>query len=63
MSSLWMFPRPMLWQWGKLPLHHRDPFDRVLVAPAQAEDLILLTIDRSFANYSVEVIRYFREPS
>jgi PIN domain nuclease of toxin-antitoxin system len=62
MSSLWMFPRPMLVV-GKLSLHHRDPFDRVLVAPAQAEDLILLTIDRSFANYSVEVILYFREPS
>jgi PIN domain nuclease of toxin-antitoxin system len=41
---------------GKLPLHHWDPFDRLLVAQAQAEDLIVLTVDRSFANYSVEVI-------
>jgi PIN domain nuclease of toxin-antitoxin system len=40
----------------KLPLYHRDPFDRLLVAQAQAENLILLTIDKSFANYGVEAI-------
>jgi PIN domain nuclease of toxin-antitoxin system len=41
---------------GKLPLHHRDPFDRLLVAQAQAEGLIVLTIDKSFAKYEVEAI-------
>ena len=41
---------------GKLPLYHRDPFDRLLVAQAQAENLVLLTIDKWFANYGVEAI-------
>jgi len=36
-----------------LPMHHRDPFDRMLVAQALAEDLILLTVDPLILNYSV----------
>lgn len=36
--------------------HHRDPFDRLLVAQAQVESLALLTSDTVFARYSVEVI-------
>lgn len=39
-----------------LPPHHRDPFDRLLVAQGQAERLRLLTADRQFAPYDVEVI-------
>ena len=34
-----------------LPWHHRDPFDRMLVAQAQAESLILLTADDRLAPY------------
>lgn len=34
-----------------LPLIHRDPFDRMLVAQAMVEDLELLTVDRQFAGY------------
>lgn len=34
-----------------LPLHHRDPFDRLIVAQAMAEDLILVTHDRTLARY------------
>ena len=34
-----------------LPWHHRDPFDRVLVAQAQVEDLILLTADDALTAY------------
>lgn len=34
-----------------LPLHHRDPFDRLLIAQAIAEDLTLVTHDRAFAQY------------
>lgn len=34
-----------------LPWHHRDPFDRMLVAQAQVEKLILLTADESIAAY------------
>ena len=40
----------------KLPLLHRDPFDRMLVAQALIEDLPLLTSDRSIAQYPVSVI-------
>lgn len=41
---------------GRLPLHHRDPFDRVLVAQALAEGLTLVTRDRAFAPYGVPVL-------
>lgn len=39
-----------------LPPYHRDPFDRLLVAQCQAERLRLLTADRQFAPYEVDVI-------
>lgn len=38
-----------------LPLHHRDPFDRVLIAQAQVENLQLLTADRAITAYEVPV--------
>lgn len=38
----------------KLPNYHRDPFDRMLIAQAQAEELVLLTSDRNFERYPVE---------
>ena len=41
---------------GTLPPVHRDPFDRVLVAQAQAEDLLLLTADRIFERYDVKLL-------
>ena len=34
-----------------LPFHHRDPFDRLLVAQAISEPLILLTADSALARY------------
>ena len=39
-----------------LPSHHRDPFDRILIAQAQAEGLTILTTDRVFAAYDVPII-------
>lgn len=39
-----------------LPLHHRDPFDRMLVAQAQADDMHIVTADRLVAAYDVHVI-------
>jgi PIN domain nuclease of toxin-antitoxin system len=36
-----------------LPLHHRDPFDRMLIAQAIAEDLVFLTVDAQCAAYDV----------
>ena len=41
---------------GTLPLHHRDPFDRILVAQAQVEHLLLLSADAAFKDYDVDVI-------
>lgn len=40
-----------------LPLHHRDPFDRLLIAQAQLEGLTLLTTDNVFERYDVKVRR------
>ena len=39
-----------------LPLHHRDPFDRILIAQSQLEDLPILTADRQIAQYDVKVV-------
>lgn len=36
----------------RLPLHHRDPFDRLLLAQAIGEPARLLTVDRALAKYS-----------
>ena len=41
---------------GALPSHHRDPFDRMLVAQARSEDMVLLTADKIFAKYDVQTI-------
>ncbi len=38
-----------------LPLHHSDPFDRLLIAQARAEDMVILTADRAFEPYEVEI--------
>lgn len=40
----------------QLPWHHRDPFDRLLVAQAIAERLALVSADRRLAAYGVEVL-------
>lgn len=40
---------------AELPPHHRDPFDRVLVAQAQLENLELVTVDPLFLSYDVTV--------
>ena len=40
-----------------LPLHHTDPFDRLLIAQAMSEPLHLLTADPQFKQYSVLVIQ------
>jgi PIN domain nuclease of toxin-antitoxin system len=39
-----------------LPLHHRDPFDRMLIAQSRHEKLVLLTGDRVFTRYDVELM-------
>lgn len=41
---------------ARLPLHHRDPFDRLLVAQALTEPLFLLTADAALASYGDVVV-------
>ena len=41
---------------GRLPGEHRDPFDRMLIAQAQAEDIPILSNDRIFDEYHVQRI-------
>lgn len=41
---------------SELPLHHRDPFDRLLIAQALSENLQVITGDASFAAYGVSCI-------
>jgi PIN domain nuclease of toxin-antitoxin system len=43
-------------QASSLPFHHRDPFDRLLIAQAQLEKLPIVTADEEFEKYDVEVI-------
>ncbi len=38
-----------------LPLHHRDPFDRMLIAQAELEGLVIVTRDRAFQQYDARV--------
>ena len=40
---------------GSLPRHHDDPFDRMLIAQAQAEQLVLVSYDEAFRNYDVSL--------
>ena len=39
-----------------LPLHHRDPFDRILIAQSIGNNLIIITRDALFKPYSVELM-------
>ncbi|MBN1106449.1 MAG: type II toxin-antitoxin system VapC family toxin [Deltaproteobacteria bacterium] len=41
---------------GQLPPHHRDPFDRMLIAQAQVESLTLLTNDPQCHLYEIETV-------
>lgn len=41
---------------AELPPHHRDPFDRLLIAQAQIEELRIMTSDQHFHAYAVQVL-------
>ena len=41
---------------AQLPTHHRDPFDRLLIAQAMTEGLTLVTADPNFAPYDVPIV-------
>jgi len=39
-----------------LPLYHNDPFDRILIAQAIEEQMVILTADRTFREYPIQLI-------
>ena len=41
---------------GNLPIEHRDPFDRMLIAPARCESMLLLTRNATVADYGERVM-------
>jgi PIN domain nuclease of toxin-antitoxin system len=44
------------WRVRQLPFHHRDPFDRLLIAQAQLERVPIVTADPAFGDYDVTVV-------
>jgi PIN domain nuclease of toxin-antitoxin system len=42
---------------AELPLHHRDPFDRMLIAQALSEGLTIATADAMFSRYPVSILK------
>lgn len=47
---------PHVLELANLPRHHNDPFDRILIAQSQAENLPIITVDEKFALYPVTII-------
>ena len=43
-------------QYIRLPLHHRDPFDRLIIAQAQVEGMTVVGRDEAFRRYDVDVL-------
>ncbi len=41
---------------GDLPLHHKDPFDRLIIAQADIENIPVATPDRNFSAYPIEAV-------
>lgn len=39
-----------------LPFHHRDPFDRLIIAQAQIENLMIISNDSNFGSYGVKLL-------
>jgi PIN domain nuclease of toxin-antitoxin system len=41
---------------GELPRYHADPFDRMLIAQAMSDDMVLMTSDPTFRKYSIDIL-------
>lgn len=48
---------PHVLEVGRLPPHHGDPFDRLLIAQARVEGLTVVTRDQVFADYGVALVK------
>jgi len=61
MDSMYVDPLPVAHVHAltvvSLPMHHRDPFDRLLIAQARVERVPIVSADPVFARYDVELIR------
>jgi len=61
MDSMYVDPLPVAHVHAltvvSLPMHHRDPFDRLLIAQALVERVPIISADPAFARYDVELIR------
>lgn len=62
LDAMRLIPLPVqprhTWEVAQLPrLEHGDPFDRMLVAQARVEDLVLVTADDALAGYDVKIRR------
>lgn len=42
---------------NELPYHHKDPFDRIIIATAKINEMAVITSDSVFASYGLEVIQ------
>lgn len=57
LHARWLFVKPdHCHEVATLPWHHRDPFDRMLVAQAVAEGMTLLSRDRTISRYPADVL-------
>jgi len=45
---------PHAFKAGTMPIDHKDPFDRLLIAQALIEDLVMVSIERRFDDFGVE---------
>jgi PIN domain nuclease of toxin-antitoxin system len=45
-----------VWELGKLPQLHRDPFDRLLIAQSRYEKMVLISADHMVAKYKIDVL-------
>jgi len=43
-------------EWLKLPLFHKDPFDRIIISQAKCENFTIISWDFNFENYEIPVI-------
>ena len=41
---------------NNMPFHHRDPFDRIIVATAKAENMTILTVDEGIRRYDIKCV-------
>jgi len=45
-----------IYQLGKLPFHHKDPFDRLIISTGLVENLTIMSVDENFDKYNVNLI-------